>query len=225
MMCHGEFLDRADEKGWAYYNELAEINAKFWDCNKNIDDANSHIRKEEQIEPIVACEGVELGLEKVLECDWSNEINTQSFSQEDFTCVSVTPFYSKTLEDLIPILVKSPIELENHAHSAVDYATPPIKPPPLLDFHRVELIDFLGVDNFNTIFPLFLVDIVNSLKFRKQRKQLQYSKYLIMWHGRVQFLKESSKGGEVFIFVTLHGVMEVQNPCERGTVLFVDYFR
>lgn len=116
--------------GLIIINELAEINAKFWDCNKKVDDVNSHVRKEEQIEPIVAGEGVELGLEKVLECDWSNELNTQSFFQEDSTCIPVTPFYSKTLEDSIPILVKNPVELENHAHSMVDYATPPIKPPP-----------------------------------------------------------------------------------------------
>lgn len=44
----------------------------------------------------------------------------------------------------------------------VDDATPPIKPPPLPNFYRVELVDFLGIDDFDLIFLQCLVDIVNS---------------------------------------------------------------
>ncbi|KAF7124423.1 hypothetical protein RHSIM_Rhsim12G0184800 [Rhododendron simsii] len=98
MMCHGEFLDRADEKGWAYYNQLAKINAEFWDCNKNIGDVNSHITKEE---PIVTSEGDDLGLEEVLESELNNELKTQSFPQEDFTCPSDITCPSDTLPTML----------------------------------------------------------------------------------------------------------------------------
>lgn len=195
-------------------------------------------REEEQIEPIVVIEGVDLDLEKDLESELNNGLNIQSSPQDDSTCTPDMLFQSKTLEESLPIIVQSPLELDDQVQPVVEDATPPIEPPPLSNFHKVEPIDFLGTDNFDVFFHPCLVDIVNNLKinlvriaclvelkFLKRLMQLRYSKYLILWHGRVQFLKESSKGGEMFIFVTLHGVMEVQNPCERGTVLFVDYFR
>ncbi|KAG5542564.1 hypothetical protein RHGRI_022183 [Rhododendron griersonianum] len=193
-------------------------------------------REEEQIEPIVVIEGVDLDLEKDLESELNNELNIQSSPQDDSTCKPDTPFQSKTLEESLPIIVQSPLELNDQVQPVVEDATPPIKPPPLSNFHKVEPIDFLGADNFDLFFHPCLVDIVNNLKinlvriaclvelkFLKRLMQLRHSKYLILWHGRVQFLKESSKGGEMFIFVTLHGVVDVPNSRECGT-FFVNYF-
>ncbi|KAG5523361.1 hypothetical protein RHGRI_035247 [Rhododendron griersonianum] len=225
-----------------------EYREDAWDVEKSITNSEdskveelllskvSHTpREEEQIEPIVVIEGVDLDLEKDLESELNNELNIQSSPQDDSTCTPDTPFQSKTLEESLPIIVQSPLELDDQVQPVVGDATPPIEPPPLSNFHKVEPIDFLGADNFDLFFHPCL-DIVNNLKinlvritclvelkFLKRLMQLRYSKYLILWHGRVQFLKESSKGGEMFIFVTLHGVVEVPNSRECGT-FFLNYF-
>ncbi|GMP45078.1 hypothetical protein CsSME_00013735 [Camellia sinensis var. sinensis] len=65
--------------------------------------------------------------------------------------------------------------------------------------YKVNLVDFLGVEQFNLIFNACLIDLVNQLKhiksnfqkvdfsaynFWKRDKQLKHSKYLFIWHGR-----------------------------------------
>ena len=70
---------------------------------------------------------------------------------------------------------------------------------------KVEIIDLIGVDNFLCILP-YLVDLVNYLKidiiwnscfekfkFVNQARLLIYSKYLICWHGRIQYFKTNSR--------------------------------
>lgn len=65
--------------------------------------------------------------------------------------------------------------------------------------HKVNLVDFLSVEQFNLIFNACLIDLVNQLKHiennfqkvgfsaynvQKRDKQLKYSKYLFIWDGR-----------------------------------------
>ena len=70
---------------------------------------------------------------------------------------------------------------------------------------KVERIDWIGVDNFLCVLPYF-VNFVNSLKtdiiwsscleefkFESHARSLIYSKYLIRWHGRIQYLKANSR--------------------------------
>lgn len=111
--------------------------------------------------------------------------------------------------------------LENH----VDVACTPIRSPPLHDFVEVELVDFLGVDNFNLVYHPYIVDIVNSLKinlvwtthlvelmFLKRIRQLLYSKYLFLWHGRVQFLTKSLEWSVELMLIVIDGIINVRNP-------------
>ena len=63
----------------------------------------------------------------------------------------------------------------------------------------IQNVDFLGVENFNFIFNLVLIDVANKLevdekkfyatfyegfKFQNRIKLLKHSKYLFIWSGR-----------------------------------------
>ena len=80
-----------------------------------------------------------------------------------------------------------------------------IDSPPTAYFIKLEKNDFIGVDDFDWVFNPCLVELVNHLKtnivwfacleeikFQRQVKVLIYSKYLIHWRGRVQYLKVNS---------------------------------
>ena len=71
---------------------------------------------------------------------------------------------------------------------------------------KVEIIDLIGVDNFLCVLPPYFVDLVNNLKmgliwnscleefqFESHTRVLIYSKYLILWHGRIQYLQFNSR--------------------------------
>lgn len=166
-------------------------------------------------------------MEKVLKFEGSDELNVQCSPQEHSIYTPAMPFHVKPLEESLPIIVQSPIELDNQILSVVDNVNIPIKSPPLQDFQRVELIDFLGVDGFDLASHPCLIDIVNSLKidlvwimhlvefkFQKRLMQLRYSKYLILWNGRVQYLTQSLEWSDMFIAVAIRVVIEARNLCE-----------
>lgn len=103
-----------------------------------------------------------------------------------------------------------PIEEESILHEEVVGLSNPISSPPTLNCIRLEGIDFISVSHCTLNENPNLVDLVNCMKtnllwvahlvefkFRKQLKQLTYSKYLILWHDRVQFLKEKLRWVDV----------------------------
>ncbi|KAG5561414.1 hypothetical protein RHGRI_004448 [Rhododendron griersonianum] len=197
--------------------------------------------EEERIEPLVASETVDhLALEKIVESESIYELNVQCSPQVNFTCLSDMTFDTKTLEEPLPIIFQSPLELDNQLLLALNDIIPPIEHPPLQEIITLERIDFLGVDNFNMVYHPFFLKLINSLKvncvwnshlvefkFQTRLHQLRYSKYLILWHGRVQFLTECSKWGEMLIFVALHSVMNVWFSCdgsERHYLLYSFFF-
>ncbi|KAI8543359.1 hypothetical protein RHMOL_Rhmol08G0211100 [Rhododendron molle] len=115
------------------------------------------------------------------------------------------------------------ITLNNQILSTLDGATPPIEFPLSQEFLNAELIDFLGVDEFNLVYHPYLVDFVNNLKIDlvwivhllehkclKRIRQMRYSKYLILWHGRVQFLIKGVEWSDMFIVLALVGMLNVR---------------
>ena len=65
-------------------------------------------------------------------------------------------------------------------------------------FIEVELIDFIGVENFNWFVDSYLVHLVNNFKitlirnvlvveqqYLRRLKNKEFSKYLIIWYGRI----------------------------------------
>ena len=102
-----------------------------------------------------------------------------------------------------------------------------IESPPSQELEKIELIDFLGVDNFDWVYNPGLVDLVNhlkinlvqiiymvELKFLKRIRRSLHSKYLILWYGRVQFLTKSLKWGDMLVLITLHSTKVVCIPHE-----------
>ena len=102
---------------------------------------------------------------------------------------------------------------------------------------QIEHIDFLGVDNFCWVCPPYLLNIVNSLKHKlfwtahmlelkcqRRLRQPKYSKYLILWHGRVQFLREKLRWNDELLVVTLLGVVGIQTPRDGGRYRPCTYF-
>ena len=72
----------------------------------------------------------------------------------------------------------------------------------------IQNVDFLGVENFNFIFNLVLIDVANKLKvdekkfyatfyerfeFQNRIMLLKHSKYLFIWSGRFQISKKNSR--------------------------------
>lgn len=123
-------LDKTAEQRWDYIDQLAE-NSQSWVCNMNFEDSNSNAREEEQIEPFAVSEGIDLELEKVVELEWSNELNVQCSPQEIFTCSPDSTFNTKTLEEPLLKIVQSPFELDNQLLLALDDINTPIDDPPL----------------------------------------------------------------------------------------------
>ncbi|KAI8525797.1 hypothetical protein RHMOL_Rhmol13G0258100 [Rhododendron molle] len=89
----------------------------------------------------------------------------------------------------------------------------------------VEQIDFLGVNDFDFLYRAYMVDFVNNLKinliwlmplvdfkFMKRIRQLLYSKYLFLWHGRIPFLKQSVEWSAMFILLALVGMINARSP-------------
>lgn len=86
----------------------------------------------------------------------------------------------------------------------------------------IEVIDFIGVDDFLVVYHPYIVDFVNNLKidfvwamhlvelkFLKRIRQLLYSKYFFLWHGRVQFLVKSVAWSALFLLIVINGVLNV----------------
>ena len=132
-----------------------------------------------------------------------------------------------------PLLTTSSSKLDNESLPSLDDTSTPIGNPPLEQVLKLEQIDFLGVDNFNVFYDSFVLKLINMLKVNfvlnaylvefqisKRLKQLRYSKYLILWHGRVQFLTESLKWGEVLTLVVPQSVVS-----RRLTLLQVASFK
>ena len=72
----------------------------------------------------------------------------------------------------------------------------------------IQYVDFLGVEDFNFIINLVLIDVANKLKvnekkfyatfyegfkFQNRIKLLKHSKYLFIWSGRIQIPKMNSR--------------------------------
>lgn len=138
------FFSKDAEESWDYFDELAQRPQ----CCVEIEDfelTNSYVVEGEKIEPLFDNEEGELELEKVLKFEGSDELNVQCSPQEHSIYTPDTPLNAKPLEESLPIIVQSPIELDNQILSPIDNINTPIKSPPLQDFQRVELIDFLGL--------------------------------------------------------------------------------
>ena len=64
---------------------------------------------------------------------------------------------------------------------------------------KVERIDWIGVDNFVCVLPgnlkmgIIWSSCLEELKFESHARGLIYSKYLILWHGRIQYLQFNSR--------------------------------
>ena len=63
---------------------------------------------------------------------------------------------------------------------------------------KVERIDLIGVDNFLCVLNNLKIGItwsscLEEFKFKSHARSLIYSKYLICWHGRIQYLKANSR--------------------------------
>ena len=82
----------------------------------------------------------------------------------------------------------------------------------------VGLIDFLGVDKFNWVVDPYLVQFVNNLKitlikdrlvveyrYLRRHKNKEFSKYLIIWYGRIQFVSKDLSWDPLFITIQLDG--------------------
>lgn len=165
-------------------------------------------------------------------------------SEEDMSKVDVSISNSTgtrvdvIVEELdIPVENKVLLECELLSCEGVLDLFDPFDSPQLQSFNKLEHIDFLGVDNFDLVYNPRLMNIVNSLKinsirimhlvefkFLMQLWLLRYSKYLILCHGRVQFLKESLKGGDMFMVVIFHSVTGVRNPQKHSVFSFFSNF-
>ena len=94
----------------------------------------------------------------------------------------------------------------------------------------VRLIDFLGVDNFNWVVDSYLVQLINNLKttmskdglvverqYSRRLKNRKFSKYLIIWHGRIQFLSKDLSWDPLFIIIQLDGgVLNIEKPPDES---------
>ncbi|KAI8571897.1 hypothetical protein RHMOL_Rhmol01G0156000 [Rhododendron molle] len=188
-MFDGAFLDRTINESWENFDELAE-NSESWIYDVNVNDANLNV-EEEEVELLIILEEVGLDLKKTSELGCRDEFNVQCSPHENSV-------------DVVGTLVES---------------------PPFQDFVGVELIDFLGVDDFDLVYHPYIVDFVNSLKINlvwnanlvelkclNRIRQLRYSKYLILLHGRVQFLIKGVEWSAMFIFLSLIGMINIQSP-------------
>ena len=209
LLSDEEFLSKNAEKGWDYLDELAQ-KPQFCELT------------EIEIEPLFINEGVILALKETSEVKWDDEpdfdctldLPTESevkwddepdfdcAPQEDSSCTLDMPFHEKTFEA--------------HATSTSIESAPP------QEFERVELIDFLGVDNYDCVYNPLLLNLVNTLKmnlvriihlvelnFVKQFRRSQYSKYLILWYGRDQFLSKSLEWSDLCIMRALQSKREL----------------
>ncbi|KAI8547457.1 hypothetical protein RHMOL_Rhmol07G0197400 [Rhododendron molle] len=101
-----------------------------------------------------------------------------------------------------------------------DACGPNIEKLPIL-----ELIDFLGVENVNLVYNPLIVEFLNNLKIDfawamhlvelkclKRIRQMRYSKYLFLWHGRIQFLTKILKWSDVLMVIAFNGTINVRNP-------------
>lgn len=161
-----------------------------------------------------------------------------------------TNFDAREKEHIEPLVIRegympfeeslSIVALNNQTFLALDDATPPAESPLSQEFLKVELIDFLGVDEFDLVYHPYIVDFVNTLKidlvwnmhlvelkFIKRIRQMRYSKYLILWHGRVQFLVKSIAWSALFFLIVINGVPNVRSMCAHalGSILLLAWLR
>ncbi|XP_057506232.1 uncharacterized protein LOC130789481 [Actinidia eriantha] len=118
---------------------------------------------------------------------------------------------------------------ENHETLAQDLVTSPkefiqcedkieLLDCPTKSYIDVRLIDFLGVDEFNWVVDPYLVQLVNNQKttlikdglvveyrYSRRLKNKEFSKYLIIWYGRIQFLLNDLSWDPLFITIHLDG--------------------
>lgn len=197
-----------------YFDQLTDSLS----CNQveNFQVSNSCVLEDETIEPLVTNEIV--GSPEVqqssrehsstLEMDFHNATPEESLS---IIVESLLVLDAREKERIEPLVISEgcmPFEeslpivaLNNQILSALDSANPPTESPLSQEVLNVEQIDFLGVDEFNLIYHSYHLDFVNSLKIDlvwakhlvefkclKRIRQMRYSKYLNLWHGRIQFL-------------------------------------
>jgi hypothetical protein len=96
-----------------------------------------------EIEPLFFNEGVILALTEISEVKWDDEPVFDYAPHEDSDCTLDMPLHEKTFE--------------------VNVTSTSIESPPPQELERVELIDFLGVDNYDCVYNPFLVNLVNTL--------------------------------------------------------------
>ncbi|KAI8560181.1 hypothetical protein RHMOL_Rhmol04G0236300 [Rhododendron molle] len=196
MICHGEFLDKTDEKDWDFYDRFAK-NSKFWVCNMNYEDANSQAQVEEQVEPVGASKRViDLELETIMEFELSDELNVQCSPQVNFAYSPEMTFDMKTLEEPLSKIGQIPLENANQMPSVLNHTSTPFGHPPLEEIIELAPIDFLGVDNCIVVYHPFFLQLINNLKvnlvwnadlvefqLQKRLRQLRYSKLFDLTWG------------------------------------------
>ncbi|XP_058202629.1 uncharacterized protein LOC131317066 [Rhododendron vialii] len=212
-----EFLDKTPEDAWDFLDELTQ-KLQFCELTKNSEDTNSDGREKEEKEPLPEDTNSEVRVKEEIE-PLPEDTNSDGREEEEIEPLVISEGYMP-FEELLPI-----VALNNQVLSALDCATPFTESPLSQEFLNVELIDFFGVDKFNLVYHPYLVDFVNALKIDlvwaihlvvfkclKRIRQMCYSKYLILWHGRVQFLIKCVEWSTMFIVLALVGMINVRNP-------------
>ncbi|XP_058192142.1 uncharacterized protein LOC131309543 [Rhododendron vialii] len=221
-----EFLDKTPEDAWDFLDELTQ-KLQFSELTKSSEDTNFDAREREEIESLsedINSDAREKEpLPKNFDAREKKEIELLVINEGDMPFEESLPIVAPgymPFEESLPI-----VALNNQVLSALDCATPATESTLSQEFLNVELIDFLGVDEFNLVYHPYLLDFVNALKIDlvwaihllefkclKRIRQMCYSKYLILWHGRVQFLIKSVEWSVMFIVLAFIGMINIRYP-------------
>lgn len=242
VMCNGDFLDKTPAEALDYFAHLAKASLTgvyFYTVDnaseRRIFIADSDLDSEKSfefggdVEPDVHCPPpVDPSL-----CDDLGEkflIVEETNAEVDFLYALLNEQDGKNVnrpDSLSPSFEEIPsIEILNHPIvSALDDATPPIESPLSQEFLTVELIDFVGVDEFDLVYHPYIVDFVNSVKINllwhahlvklkclHRIRQLRYSKYLFLWYGLIQFWTKILQWRDVLMVIAFDGLINVRSP-------------
>ncbi|XP_058194504.1 uncharacterized protein LOC131311176 [Rhododendron vialii] len=221
-----EFLDKTPEDAWDFLDELTQ-KLQFSELTKSSEDTNFDAREREEIESLSEDINSDAREKESL------PKNSDAREKEEIELLVINEGYMP-FEESLPIVAPGymPFEqslpivaLNNQVLSALDCATPATESTLSQEFLNVKLIDFLGVDEFNLVYHPYLVDFVNALKIDlvwaihllefkclKRIRQMCYSKYLILWHGRVQFLIKGVEWSVMFIVLAFIGMINIRYP-------------
>jgi hypothetical protein len=236
VMCNGDFLDKTPAEALYYFAHLAKASQtgvyfytienaserRIFIDDSDLDSENSSefggndelspLESSPPIESLPLCEDL---LEKHLIAEEMNVDEIESWSptcaKQDFVGVELIeePFMDSLWEE------------QDNAYETKS-RSPTLENSNLVG---VERIDFLGVDKFNLAYHPYLVEFANTLKidlvwalhlvefqFLNRLQHLVYSKYLFLWHGRSQFLKQSVEWSVMFILLALVGMLNIRSP-------------